>query len=520
MSTQETEEQRRERAQEIRRRKELIRQRRRKKKLIRLAVYALVAFLALLLILAIASIGRRIRENKATRAAEAALRQEIEQSDFYHPAEVLHLSFPVLTLDDAPAPAPQEGTEEDLHAEEGDESSEDAEGEEAEDTEDTEARQESSDGGNAEEGNEKAPDASARALTVSDFKKILQDLYDRGYVLVDLYDLAESTEEGFRAAEVMVPSGKKPLILSQQGLAYSADYDGRADALIRDANGMVISSYRNAQGVRQQGAADVVPVLEDFLISHPDFSYKGARGILGVTGENGLLGYQIVKEDYVITTIEIEPAAGAPQGTGTGSGDADAVDPEEDDAYTEEEDAYTEEGEEDTEARATVRPPEVNAAAYTQDKPEETPAAGKGTNAVAGSTASDRIITENKETIQTILGALRASGWHIASSGFGDVSYGSMAEVMRSDAEEWQHVVGPIVGTTDVLLLPGKSDIGSWSGYEENDARYQLLSGQGFRYYCAENEGELTWAQIRPGYVRLGMHLIESYDVYAALMND
>ena len=33
-------------------------------------------------------------------------------------------------------------------------------------------------------------------------------------------------------------------------------------------------------------------VLEDFIETHPDFSYQGSKGILAFTGYDGILGYR------------------------------------------------------------------------------------------------------------------------------------------------------------------------------------------------------------------------------------
>ena len=35
-----------------------------------------------------------------------------------------------------------------------------------------------------------------------------------------------------------------------------------------------------------------MPVLNEFIDEHPDFSYKGAKAILAFTGYNGVLGYR------------------------------------------------------------------------------------------------------------------------------------------------------------------------------------------------------------------------------------
>ena len=36
----------------------------------------------------------------------------------------------------------------------------------------------------------------------------------------------------------------------------------------------------------------MVPLLEDFIEQHPDFSYKGARAVIAFTGYQGILGYR------------------------------------------------------------------------------------------------------------------------------------------------------------------------------------------------------------------------------------
>ena len=40
------------------------------------------------------------------------------------------------------------------------------------------------------------------------------------------------------------------------------------------------------------GDFDVVPLIDRFVEQHPDFSYRGAKGIVALTGYNGILGYR------------------------------------------------------------------------------------------------------------------------------------------------------------------------------------------------------------------------------------
>ena len=403
-------------------RKEKRRRRRRKKKLIRISVYALLAALGVVLVLGIVAIVRKVSRDREAQAMEDAVQEEISNSDFFEGAEVLHLSFPVLALDDAEV-------------------------------------------------------TQGAALTVSRFREILQDLYDSGYVLIDPYDLAAAETDGLVSGRIMVPTGKKPLILSQYDVSYSSEADGHADALVRDASGRISCRYTDAEGIETTQAVDVVPVVEDFLEEHPDFSYKGARGILGVTGYRGLLGYQIVITDNSANIITIEDPQDGSGGDSTLAG-GDLV------------------------GDATGTAVEISGT-------EE---------AMAGMTNSDEIIRQNKETIQTLLGTLRAGGWRIASNGFDLVSYGSAEPIVKADAEEWEETVEPIVGTTDILLVPGKADIGNWSGYTDRNDRYTCLRDMGFRYYFVEDSGSLTWLQVRPEYVRQGIHQIDSYGAYSSLM--
>ncbi len=45
------------------------------------------------------------------------------------------------------------------------------------------------------------------------------------------------------------------------------------------------------------GSYDLVPLLEDFIQEHPDFSYRGARAIIAFTGYEGILGYRTAGSD-------------------------------------------------------------------------------------------------------------------------------------------------------------------------------------------------------------------------------
>ncbi len=145
--------------------------------------------------------------------------------------------------------------------------------------------------------------------TISEFNAIMEQMYARGYVLVDIHDMIKQvkTDDGstvYRQGDIYLPAGKKPFVLSVDDVNYykymtDGNGDGYADAkgdgfahkLIIGKDGKVTNEYYEKDGTLVTGSYDVMPLLEDFIEKHPDFSYRGARGILAVTGFEGVFGY-------------------------------------------------------------------------------------------------------------------------------------------------------------------------------------------------------------------------------------
>lgn len=135
--------------------------------------------------------------------------------------------------------------------------------------------------------------------TAREFKKILQTMYDKGYVLVRLHDMAyETTDENGKTVMVpgtiMLPEGKIPFVMSQDDLCYYPymDGDGFATRMVINEDGKPACEMKLEDGSVAVGSYDLVPILEDFITEHPDFSYKGARAVLAFTGYEGILGYR------------------------------------------------------------------------------------------------------------------------------------------------------------------------------------------------------------------------------------
>ena len=145
------------------------------------------------------------------------------------------------------------------------------------------------------DGDAKSGNYNQVMTTVSEFNKIIQIMYDKGYVLVSPHDMAHVNEDGTMSrGSIMVPEGKIPFVLSQDDVSYYhyMDGDGCASKLVLDENGQVKNEYIEDDGSVSVGDYDLVPLLDDFIREHPDFSYHGRKGILAMTGYNGVLGYR------------------------------------------------------------------------------------------------------------------------------------------------------------------------------------------------------------------------------------
>ena len=150
------------------------------------------------------------------------------------------------------------------------------------------------------------PDRGSRYLknyiTTGEFSAILDQLYANGYVLVSLYDFAvpvtnEDGSVGVNRTSIRLPEGKKPIILTQEGVNYYSHTEncgGFADSLAVNASGELTCRLGDSEG-----AFDLVPVLNDFLAQHPDFSYEGARATIALSGYEGLFGMTLDQSDAI-----------------------------------------------------------------------------------------------------------------------------------------------------------------------------------------------------------------------------
>lgn len=258
------------------------------------------------------------------------------------------------------------------------------------------------------------------AMTTVVFRQILGELYEDGYVLVDLHALVEKdSSERYHSRRISLPAGKKPLVLSERADRYNSEERGYASGLVLDASGKLANEVKDQNGIVQTGAYDVMTIVDEFVGKHPDFSYEGARGILAVTGGETVLG-------------------------------------------------------------------------FTQDE---------------------------KSGADQVFAALRDGGWNLASYTYGATSYGSEIGMFREDAQAWQDEVAELIGRADTILLPKSADIGGRGPYTEDNEKFSLLSGQGFRFFCVNDSENLSWMQTGDNYVRQGMHEVDSLRAFRAVID-
>ena len=135
--------------------------------------------------------------------------------------------------------------------------------------------------------------------TTLEFKRILNELYENNYILIDINSLIsvfnKKDKTIIEKSSLILPLGKKPLILSIDDLSYynSLKGDGFAKKLVFDENNQIANLIETpSKKLIVSRESDVIPILEDFIKDNPDFSHNNAKGIISLTGYEGVFGYE------------------------------------------------------------------------------------------------------------------------------------------------------------------------------------------------------------------------------------
>lgn len=137
-------------------------------------------------------------------------------------------------------------------------------------------------------------------VTVNEFNKMLDSMYRKGFILVNLNDVwseytNENGERRMQRNTLMLPEGKKPLVLSFDDISFYEymSSDGFMKKLIIGEDGDIWATGIDLSGneiVTQD--LTVVTILDKFIREHPDFSLDGVKGCIALTGYEGILGYR------------------------------------------------------------------------------------------------------------------------------------------------------------------------------------------------------------------------------------
>lgn len=154
-------------------------------------------------------------------------------------------------------------------------------------------------------------------VTVEEYNKILQSLYDKGFILVRMEDVwseyqTESGETRMKRNTLMLPEGKQPLIFSFDDVNYY-DYmliEGFTHKLILGDDGDIWAYGKDPVTGEEliSRNLDATTILDDFVRAHPDFSLNGAKGVFSLTGYQGILGYRTQNDIDIAADDPARPA--------------------------------------------------------------------------------------------------------------------------------------------------------------------------------------------------------------------
>jgi len=133
-------------------------------------------------------------------------------------------------------------------------------------------------------------------ITPREFWRSLEELYRNNYVLINIDQAVGVDADGIAyRRRLYLPIGKKPLVMSFDDINFYTRNIGRgiADRVILTADGELAMETRMPDGsINISFDNCVIPLLEEFIAQHPNFSPFGVRGMLALTGFDGVLGYR------------------------------------------------------------------------------------------------------------------------------------------------------------------------------------------------------------------------------------
>lgn len=98
---------------------------------------------------------------------------------------------------------------------------------------------------------------------------------------------------------------------------------------------------------------------------------------------------------------------------------------------------------------------------------------------------------------------MKKEGWQFASHSWGHINMTTASvDDIKKDTALWQKEVQPIVGKTPVLIFPFGADIGSFTNYTNDNAKYTYLKSSGFSIFDNVDASQTSWGQLTNDYYR------------------
>ena len=141
------------------------------------------------------------------------------------------------------------------------------------------------------------------------YKPFVKEKYFRNE---DMGTIRLQVDQQFLQAATVTDVGN-PIVVKKDTVEFNASsFRVGANAMLKDLlkrmpgmeiteDGKVKNTYIEDDGSVSVGDYDLVPIVDTFVEQHPDFSYHGHKGVLALTGYEGVLGY---RTDEVYKTRE------------------------------------------------------------------------------------------------------------------------------------------------------------------------------------------------------------------------
>lgn len=146
------------------------------------------------------------------------------------------------------------------------------------------------------EDNPKSEELDNHYLTSKEFQNLLSELYLNDYILINLSDFLEFSEDCVLKKDLYIPNGKIPVVLFFNNINYCDLDTCFVEKFIIDGKDNV-ACYNKKQTEKNQISynTDFIPILENFVAEHSDFNFNNAKAVITFDKNFGILGYNISK---------------------------------------------------------------------------------------------------------------------------------------------------------------------------------------------------------------------------------